>query len=51
MLASVFANASSSTSARTTFMPSCAQRSAMARPRPLAAPVMTATLSLNSFMD
>src|SRR6516225_5353734 len=50
MLASVFVNASSSTSARTAFIPSCTQRSAMARPMPLAAPVMTATLSLKSFM-
>src|SRR5262245_10560538 len=49
-LASAFANGSPSTSARTAFMPSCTQRSARARPMPLAAPVMTATLSLKSFM-
>ncbi len=50
MLDAVFVNASSSTSARTTCMPSCTQRSARARPMPLAAPVMTATLPSNSFM-
>jgi len=36
--------------ARTTFIPSWAQRRARPRPMPLAAPVITATLSLNSFI-
>src|SRR5262245_19476279 len=48
--AAVAVKASPSTSANTTFIPSCAHRSARARPMPLAAPVITATLSLNSFM-
>ena len=46
----VLARAPSSTSARTTFIPSAAKRSAIARPMPLAAPVTTAVLPLNSFM-
>src|ERR1051326_2257128 len=37
-------------SARTTFMPAPTHRSAIARPMPLAAPVITATLSLNSLI-
>src|SRR5882672_2067447 len=38
----------SSTSARTTFIPSRAKRSAIARPMPLAAPVTTATFPFSS---
>ena len=41
--------ACSSISARTTFIPSSANLVAVARPMPLAAPVTTATLFLNSF--
>src|SRR3990172_4326437 len=48
---SAWASAASSTSARTTFIPSRAKRSAIARPIPLAAPVTTATRSLNSFIS
>src|SRR4029077_6675216 len=40
----------SSISARTTFMPSLTHRSAIPRPMPLAAPVITATLPLKSFI-
>src|SRR5580704_6863564 len=43
-------SACSSTSASTIFIPSVAKRSAIARPIPLAPPVTTATLPLNSFM-
>src|SRR5262245_56297375 len=48
--AAVAVKVSPSTSATTTFIPSCAHRSASARPMPLAAPVITATLSVNACM-
>src|SRR3954470_10392968 len=44
------ASPSSSTSARTTFIPLCPKRCASANPMPLAAPVTTATLPLSSFI-
>src|SRR6185369_7088531 len=47
---SAWRKALSSTSARTTFRPAAANRSANARPMPLAAPVTTATRALNSFI-
>src|SRR6185312_13303097 len=47
---SAIASGSLSMSARTTLMPSSAKRCANARPMPLAAPVTTATRSLNSFI-
>ena len=47
---STLRRASSSMSASTSFMPSAAKRRAMASPSPLAPPVMTATLSLKSFI-
>src|SRR5882724_9849308 len=46
----VVASPPSSTSVRTTFIPSSAQRIANSRPNPLAAPVMTATFSRSSFI-
>src|SRR3990170_3495387 len=46
---SVRFSASSSRSASTTFMPSAANRPAIARPMPLAAPVTTATFPFSSF--
>ena len=46
---SALARVTSSMSARTTFTPAITQRSAIPRPMPLAAPVITATLPLNSF--
>src|SRR3990172_2359079 len=46
---SVRSRACCSTSASTTFIPSDAKRSAIARPMPLAPPVTTATLPLSSF--
>src|ERR1017187_5015733 len=47
---SALVRSASSMSARTTFMPSRTHRSAIPRPMPLAAPVITATLSLKSFI-
>src|SRR6185312_10479283 len=46
----VSARASESISASTSLMPSAAPRSANARPNPLAAPVITATLPSNACM-
>src|SRR5262249_45435285 len=47
-LVTAASSAGASMSPRTTFMPSCAHRVAIARPIPLAQPVTTATLPSNS---